>query len=114
MTIRRVPTFTADIYMAGDLDTARAALRQYCLDVGLCVTLTATDFVYTGGMETGIRVGLINYPRFPRTPAEIRARAADLANHLRTALCQHSFSIVMPDETVWDSLRNEPASSEPT
>lgn len=107
MTTRTIPTFTADIYMAGDLDTARAALRRYCLDVGLCATLTATDFVYTGGMEAGIRVGLINYPRFPTMNAVLKMRAADLASYLRKELCQHSFTIVMPDETVWDSLREE-------
>ena len=70
------------------------------------MTLTATEFIYTGGLETGIRVGLINYPRFPTDPLELRARTLDLARHLRTELCQHSFSIVMPDETIWDSLRS--------
>lgn len=106
--VATVPTFTADIYTAGDLDAARAALSRYCLDVGLCVTLTATDFVYEGGMESGIRVGLINYPRFPKTPAEIRTQALNVAMILRQALCQHSYTIVMPNETIWNSLRNEP------
>lgn len=114
--MKHVPTITAQIYIAGDLDTARAALRRYTLDVGLCVTLEPVEFVYTGGLETGMRVGLINYPRFPTDTLELRARALDVARYLRTELCQHSFSIVMPDETIWDSLRNEtsPAAKDPT
>ena len=105
MTTRTVETFTAQIYMAGEIDTARAVLRSYVNVIGLCVTLEPVEFIYTGGLETGIRVGLINYPKYPKVPLDIRAQALDLARWLREQLCQHSFSVVMSDETVWDSLR---------
>lgn len=107
MTIRTAPTFTAQIYIAGDIDATRTALRRYTLDVGLCVTLEPVEFVYTGGLETGVRVGLINYPRFPKSPLKLASEAKRLASYLRAELCQHSFSIVMPDETIWDSFRDE-------
>lgn len=100
-----VPTFTQAIYIAGDLDTARAVCRRYCMEVGLCVTVEPVEFIYTGGAETGVRVGLINYPRFPAEPAEIEARAVALAERLRTELCQHSYSIVGSSLTVWSSTR---------
>ena len=105
MTTRTVNTYTAQIYMGGDIDTARAVLRSYVNVIGLCVTLEAVEYIYKGGLEAGIRVGLINYPRFPKSPLDLRSQALDLARWLREQLCQHSFSVVMPDETVWDSLR---------
>ncbi|ARB06063.1 hypothetical protein FDH38_gp009 [Dinoroseobacter phage vB_DshS-R5C] len=40
-------------------------VQKYCDEVGLCVTVTSTRFVFTGGYEMGYRVGLRNYPRFP-------------------------------------------------
>lgn len=99
------PTYTATIYIAGDLATAKQVCRDFCYSVGLCVTVEATTYIYTGGEEAGVRVGLINYPRFPSEPAAIREKAFDLANLLREALCQHSWSVVTPEETFWDTLR---------
>lgn len=99
------PTYTAAIYIAGDLTAARAICRQHCMDAGLCVTVEPVEFIYTGGSETGVRVGLINYPRFPAEPEGIFAKAEALAVLLKDALCQHSLSIVAPDKTVWLSWR---------
>ncbi len=44
-----------------------------------------------------VRVGLINYPRFPSTPEAIFERAVALADLLRDRLCQHSYSVVATD-----------------
>lgn len=100
------PTYTIDIFIAGDLDQARQACREFCFDRGFCVTVTPAAFIYTGGEEAGVRVGCINYPRFPSTPDDLWAKARDLAEMLRTRLCQHSFSMVAPDHTVWVSHRD--------
>lgn len=105
MTI--APTFTAQIYIAGDLATAKQLCRKYCFEIGLCVTIEPVDFIYTGGEESGMRIGLINYPRFPTEAADIKSRALDLARRLRVGLCQHSFSLVTSDETIWESVREE-------
>lgn len=100
-----VDTFTLDIYMAGDMPAAEAVCREYCDEIGLCVTLTPTLYIYTGGREQGFKVGLINYPRFPTTPDELWGKAAALADMLRERLAQDSYSIVSPNKTVWRSWR---------
>lgn len=98
-------TYTATIYVAGDVATARAVCRDFCYANGLCVTLSPEEFVYTGGMESGVRVGLINYPRFPAEPAAIWDTAWRLAELLMEAMAQHSFTVVATDKTVFHSRR---------
>lgn len=107
------PTIRFNIYMAGDLAQAKQVCREYCLDVGLCVHVEPVDFIYTGGEEAGFKVGLINYPRFPADVAQIAERATALADRLMLRLCQHSYSIVGPSETVWFSRRPEAALARP-
>jgi hypothetical protein len=104
MTRQECPTYTAAIYIAGDLNAARATCRDAVM-TGLCVTVEPVEFIYTGGAETGVRVGLINYPRFPAEPEVIWAKAEALADRLMIDLCQHSYSIVATDKTVWTSRR---------
>lgn len=100
-------TIRVDIFIAGDLDQAKHVCREYCFEVGLCVTVEPVDYIYTGGEEAGVRVGLINYPRFPSDAATIFGRAKDLADRLMVRLCQHSYSIVGPETTTWVSRRPE-------
>jgi hypothetical protein len=66
-------------------------------EVGLGVTVTPTSFVYTGGDERGVIVGLINYPRFPSTEKEINDHAVSIAHLLMTAFKQERCTIEMPD-----------------
>lgn len=103
--MEEVPTYTATIFIGGDYAQAKAVCQRYVMAVGLCVTVEPVDFVYTGGCEAGVRVGLINYARFPAEPADIFARALDLARALREHLAQHSFSIVATDKTVFETTR---------
>ena len=74
---------------------------------GLCVTVTPTTFVYTGGAEEGVEIGLVNYPRFPSTQEELAGKAQRLGELLLRELCQHSFLIVQPGTTTWCSRREE-------
>lgn len=105
MKIERAESVEISIWMAGDVDHARQVCRQFCFDAGECVTLAACDYIYTGGLEAGFRVGFINYPRFPRDEVMIRQRAEELGMLLMEKLCQHSFTIQAPSETVWYSRR---------
>lgn len=105
MTTTTATTIRFDIFIAGDLEQAKQVCREYCFDIGLCVTVEPVDYIYTGGEEAGVRVGLINYPRFPGTADALMARADSLAQRLMERLCQHSYSIVGQDETVWFSRR---------
>lgn len=99
------PSIPVSIFIAGDLSTARDACRLFCFNEGLCVTVTATDYVFTGGMEAGVIVGLINYPRFPKSDGQLGRIAEKLALHLMDALCQGSCSIQGPTTTVWLTRR---------
>jgi hypothetical protein len=98
---QRSDSWFANIWIAGDAAMARQACARYCTEIGLCVTVTPTTFVYTGGAEEGVCVRLINYPRFPEPVEERMAKAAALAELLVEALCQKSYSIEYPDETIW-------------
>lgn len=102
-----VPTIRYDIFIAGDIEQAKQVCREYCFEVGLCVTIEPVAYIYTGGEEAGFRVGLINYPRFPSTPTDLREKAGALASRLMHRLCQHSYSIVGPEQTEWFSRRPE-------
>jgi hypothetical protein len=107
MDIKTEPTFRADIWIAGDLDTIRRTCREYTLAIGLCVTIEPCEFVYTGGLETGARVGLLNYPRFPKTPADVSASARALALTLIESCCQTSVLIADDEKTEWISRRGD-------
>lgn len=99
------PTIRYDIFIAGDIEQAKQVCREYCFAVGLCVTVEPVTYIYTGGEEVGVRVGLINYPRFPSDSEQIGQHAANLANQLMIRLCQHSYSIAGPETTYWHSRR---------
>ena len=87
-----------------DLNDAKRVCRRFCAE-GLCVTVEPLTFVYTGGVEDGVRVGLINYPRFPTDAATLMATAERLGDVLRAELFQSSYSIVGPNDTIWKSWR---------
>lgn len=107
MEIIKASTFRADVWVAGDLENARLICREYCLQVGLCVSLEPCDFIFTGGMESGVRVGLVNYPRFPLHKENIRTRAFDLAYLLMQGLSQTSALVVDDEQTLWLTRRAE-------
>lgn len=97
-------TYSVDIHIAGDRSTAVAACREFCME-GLCVSVSDADYVFTGGMESGVRIGLINYPRFPKPGDEILDTAKRLAHFLIERLHQQSCTVVAPDQTIWLSRR---------
>ena len=99
------PSFPVSIFIAGDYDRARQIAREFCMNVGACVTVTATSYIYTGGEEAGVIVGFINYPRFPSDTAGILTKAEQLADDLMHGLCQHSYTIQTPETTRWYSRR---------
>lgn len=99
------PSYPISIFMAGDIAAATDYTRRYCDEQGLCVTITATTYVYTKGQGAGFVVGLINYPRFRSTPEELWATAEAVAAYLRERLYQDSYTIQAPDKTVWFSHR---------
>jgi len=99
-----VPTYTAAIYVAGPQAEAERICREFVMR-GLCVAVEPVEFIYTGGQERGVRVGLINYPRFPSEPADILAAAEELARALVEGMHQHSATVVATDQTAWSTRR---------
>lgn len=99
-----IKSFYANIWIGGDYRDAVRACREFCQQIPLCVTVTPASYVYVGGMEEGVCVRVMQYPRFPETEAVLRSTAWQLANRLRTELCQRSYSIEFPDTTHYDSI----------
>jgi hypothetical protein len=81
-------------------EEAREVCQKYVDKLGLCVTFTQTEFIFTKGSEPGVLIGLINYPRFPQTPYTIKERALMLAQTLKEALGQNRVSVIFSDETI--------------
>lgn len=109
MNMASVPTFTATIYCGlaegyggkvHHISEAKTICREYCDKTGLGVTVIPLDFIYQMGGEIGIAVGLINYPRFPKKPEDVKYYALALAELLKTALGQIRVSVVCSDETI--------------
>lgn len=107
VTITEARTHWARIYMAGAVADAERVCREYCMEVGLCVTVAPTQYIYTGGQEAGFVVGLINYPRFPALPGQVDQHAEALGLRLMVALCQLSFTVETRECTRWFSRRKQ-------
>lgn len=106
--IKKVKSFPVNIFIAGDYQLAEKICQQYCDEIGYCVTVTPTNYVYKGGQEAGVIIGLINYPRFPVSRRdEIMKHAVNLGKLLRERLNQQSFSIQNSAHTIWYSWREQ-------
>lgn len=106
MTEKKCSSHTVRLWIAGDYATTLAVCRDFTMR-GLCVAVQPADYVYTMGVEAGVVVTLINYPRFPVSPEELEATATDLGFYLCNLLHQGSFSIETPNETRWYSRRHD-------
>lgn len=97
-------TYQATIWIAGDIESAKQVIRERAYYDGMCVTVTPTTFIYTGGEESGVSLGICEYPRFPRPHAEILEAARHLVSVLLPALNQRTALIVATDVTEWISI----------
>lgn len=92
------------LYIAGDASAAALECGRFCREIGWCVTVSPTKYVYSGGQEEGVVIEAINYPRFPARKVDIRNRVVDLAHRLAKSLNQRSFTISDPDRSEFFSL----------
>ena len=102
--MKTADTKTFRIWIAGDYQEAVRAMREFC-EEGACFAVQATDYVYTGGMESGVCVTRINYPRFPATEGFIQEQVMRAAEHLRDRLFQDSYTVEGPSKTTWVTRR---------
>lgn len=105
MISKQIRTKVIQIFIAGPYLEAVKICRSFCYKVGLCVTVDETEYVYSGGQESGVVIGLRRYPRFPDT--DIEQHANDLAIELMEELDQTSVMVQGPFETTWFSRREE-------
>jgi ferredoxin len=82
-----------------NIDEVKEICQQYCNEVGLCVTITPTNFIYVNGQEAGCFIGLINYPRFPSTSEDILSKALELAKIFLEEFKQNKVSVICNDKT---------------
>ncbi len=106
MKTKTIETFSAEICLAGNYDDAVRICKEECNEIGLCVTVTKTEFIYTQGAESGVLVRLVQYPRFPKETEEIYDTAYNLALDLIEGLFQGSALIITPQETKWVTTDN--------
>ena len=65
------------------------------------MTVTPTEYVYTGGRQPGAIIGLIAYARFVKSNAELDSMAKDLAYDLMVAMSERSCTIMTPTESMY-------------
>lgn len=100
MEFKEVKTFWCKIYISGSREIIEQICRRECLR-GLCVNIKETKFIYTGGEEVGVEIGLINYPRFPTTAEDLWLDAVGLAINLLSETYQKSALVMSPTLTSW-------------
>lgn len=97
---KTVDPYWVRIYIAGDLARIEEVCREYC-EKGGCVNVSATNYIYTYGEQSGAVVEFINYPRFPEHPAKIWYKAIWLAKGIAERCHQKSWTIMAPDRSAY-------------
>jgi hypothetical protein len=106
LIIKECDSYNVDIFIAGDYNTSCNLLQNYC-EKGFCVSVQKVRYIYTMGREEGVRVTLINYPRFPSDKNTIIESAKEIANTLIYGLSQASATIQTPEKSIFISRKKE-------
>ena len=93
-------SFYATIHIAGSYNQAENLCRYWVMR-GACVQIAHCSYIYTGGVEDGMTVRIMQYPRFERPEHEILGMAVELGTYLAQELCQVSVSIETPYNTTY-------------
>lgn len=83
-----------DIYIAGGYADILRACKRFCTDVGYCASVMPCDFPYKFGCESGAKITLINYARFPLSTDQLLLKAQEVASFVAEECCQGSYSII--------------------
>lgn len=100
-------TYRCNIYASGPIAEAESICRQYCKDIGLCITINSTKFIYSYGEEQGYVIGVINYPRFPKSNDKVWDISVSLAKILMDRTQQGSILVESHDQTEWLTVRDD-------
>jgi hypothetical protein len=99
-------TYSVDVYLSGRYEKIKDVLSLYTLK-GLCISIEKVDYIYTHGIESGAKVQLINYPRFPTSEDDLLQEAIDMGKEVLSQTGQGSFTVVSPDTTHFFSVREK-------
>lgn len=88
---KSVVRIVVQVYIGGSYAAAVEACREFVNLTPLCVSVQPTDFVFTHGMESGVCVTLVNYPRFPTNKRSLNGLGRRLGLYLMKRLHQGSF-----------------------
>jgi len=105
MNEKTVETLVFRIFLAGDYNDVITLCRNICNKEPICVSVKRTDYVYTNGMESGVEVTVLNYPRFPSDFNSLNERSNKIARQLMRGLFQSSVMVVGPEKTTWFTTR---------
>lgn len=92
-TIQSSP-YTIRIYIAGNYDRIEQACSDFVTEVGLCVNVKKTNYIYTYGEQSGAEIGLISYPKFKEEYSEIWNKAQKLCEMIMDEYNQQSATII--------------------
>ncbi len=81
------------------IEEVNAICQKFVDEVGECVSVTPTEFIYTKGNENGVVIGFIQYPRFPRKKKQIKKRAIQLGTMLIFELNQYKVTVTTPSKS---------------
>lgn len=95
----------AFIYVGGDVNAAEMVCRRAAFPSGLCVTIEPVKYIFGGGTEDGVRIGMIQYPPFPEQIFVLMEKAEALGKEVAEASCQFSYSIVTAGNNYYYSRR---------
>ena len=89
------------------LDEVTEFLQGLAEEDPICFSVTITRYVHPKGIEGGVTVGMINYPRFPKPRAQFRARVFDVAERLKNHFNQFGVTIEFANESITLSTHPE-------
>jgi len=92
---------TVRIYVAGNYDRIEKVCSDYVTEVGLCVNVKRTNFIYTYGEQSGAEIQLIAYPKFSPTREESWDKATKLSERLLDECSQKSLTIIDEHKSVY-------------
>ena len=102
-------TFKAQIYVGLrkgysdeilSIDRVYRTVQKYVNEIGWCVTVTPTKFIYKQGHEPGVIIEAIQYPRFPLSEDVLRVRVMELAKILLDVMEQNRLTVCFPKDTI--------------
>jgi hypothetical protein len=104
---KSVKTIKVNLYIGGDIKTITEVCRDFTTEVGHCVSIKPCDYAYKFGLESGVEITFINYPRFPSSEDKLVSDAENLGFELAKKANQGSYTIVGPTKTIMWSRRGD-------